>query len=139
MALNGISAPAEGRIVISNQWLEANKDNKNAVIDIPTLSSNPTGAIKHTNIPPTGVESQFSGRAISIRGIYNGSEGNSSYNPTHENYHVDLGADYGTVNCRLNNDSFFELEDYRTKIDHPDRVRQFRPYGTYARGIRIKL
>jgi len=141
MAGYGISAPAEGRLVISNQWLEANKHDKNAVIDIPTRKSNPTGAFLNPNVPRTSVEGQASGRGVSVRGIYDGSEGTSSYNPTHQNYKVDLTADYATINCCYNNEKKTEyfLEDFRTKITHPDRIKRIKAYGTNARGISIKL
>ena len=67
MSTTGISAPAEGRLVISNKWLEANHKNKSAYIDVPNRASSPVGGVLNPSNPRTSTAGMQSGRGVSVR------------------------------------------------------------------------
>ena len=103
MALNGISAPAEQRLAISNEWLDENKENKNAIADIEKMT--PKAAFASTNIPVTGMNGGFEPRGVSLGGIFDNSKDNN----------VDDTADWAYINCRYKNDSRPYRENFATR------------------------
>lgn len=126
MALSGISAPAEQRLAISNEWLDENKENKNAVCD--TQKMTPKAAFASTNIPVTGMAGSFEPRGVSLTGQFDNSKDNN----------VNDTVAWAYINCRYKNDSRPYREPFATRITHPARVRFIHAKGTTARGIFIK-
>ena len=127
MALSGISAPAEQRLAISDEWLNENKENKNAIADCEKMT--PKEAFASTNLPITGMNGMFDPRALSLGGIYNSAK---------DGDHVDDTAAAAYINCQYKNDSRPYRELFSTRITHECRIKYIHAKDTTARAIFIK-
>ena len=129
MALPGISAPAEGRAMISDDYLDDNAGSTGAKADIDSLNLTPAEAFVNTQFPKTGASGLTEPRGLSINAALDSSE-----NP-------DLTATSGNVNGRYKNDPAGNemVERFACGITHPCRFRMIRPRNTTARGIIIKF
>jgi hypothetical protein len=122
MATPGISAPTDGRLRISDDYLVANAANANAVIDVEKMT--PIAAFEFCG------DARRDGNNIHFapRGI-----------------HVDYGTvdqadplgQYAVVNGCLRNESRPMLERLTCGQTHPNRYKFIYPMGTTARGIKI--
>ena len=120
MAMNG-TAPATGRILISDDYLEANRNNRSAAIDL--INQTPSQAFVHNDTPPS--EMLSFGR--------NGPRGVSM---NHDR--GDTESYYAWINYRAPNDPHAIRERFACAVTHPQQVAVIYPYNTTARGILIK-
>jgi len=129
MALNGISAPAEGRALISDSYLDDNAGSTGAKADIDILNLTPVEAFEFVQIPKTGMAGLTEPRGISVNAALDSDE-----NP-------DLTATSANVNGRYKNDPVGNemVERFACGITHPCRFSMIRPRNTTARGIIIKF
>ena len=132
MAESGISAPAEGRVKIVDAFLDANRDDKDVVIDIQKLT--PPEAFENVNLPGSGSDGEFCSRGISIGNARVASQTNE------KGYSYDATSSYATINGCLNNDPLTSpmTERFSLFVTHPVRFRYIYPYFTNARDIVVK-
>jgi len=132
MAEAGISAPAEGRVKISDDYLQAHKSTNNSSADIDIERLTPVAAFVYTQVPATGRNGRFEPRGVSVDGAVD-----SDDNP-------DFTATSGIINGWYKNDpdspgrANLMTERFTCGITHPCRFKKIRPYETTARGIIIK-
>ena len=129
MATPGISAAAQGSVTLSDTWLEKNRADQNAVIDLVELT------------PPEAFERVVEGRVMS-----GGRTFGARFDP--RAIHVGAGRDNGVSNpaltyatvsgCLLNDNQRYPWQRVlATHIEHPIRYRFIYPYQTTARGVHI--
>jgi hypothetical protein len=121
MATPGISASTDGRLRISDDFLDANAGNANVVIDVQKMT--PIAAFEFCgDARRNGNNAHFDPRAIHI-----------------DNATTGVDAAYAVVNGCLRNerDNRPMLERYTCGNTHPVRYWFIYPNGTTARGIKI--
>ena len=123
MADTGISAPAEGTLLISDKYLDAKQGDPGVVIDCVEMT--PAAAFETKVVAPTGTDGRFEPRGVSVNGVL--VEGV-----------VDEDASFAFLKRRLKNDPEAARLKYATGVIHSDRVRYIYPRGTTARGIAIR-
>lgn len=134
MALPGISAGSDGRVLILDSYLDAHVADGSVVIDVVTMT--PREAFANTGViggrlfmdgvAKSGVNAHFEPRGISMDGDGDGQA-------------IDLTADTAIVRGCLRNETreMPMSQRYACSITHANRYRFIYPMGTTARGIKI--
>ena len=127
MAEAGILARSEQRVLISDTYLENNRNVTGAGADIDLLTLTPVAAFVGLNnsaargIPRSGVNAAYNPRAVSINGNTDGVQNGNS----------------GIINGQAANDPYFMDELIAAEHLHRVCLRAIRPRGTTARDIII--
>ena len=125
MAGPGIVAGTTGRLHISDTWLEANRQEEGAVIDLQKMT--PIAAFLSRTTRARGNSGNFHASGISIDGARTDAG----------------GADYTVAAAVLNGCLRDEPqwspqeESYNCRILYPERYRYIYPFRTTARGIHV--
>ena len=121
MGLTGTN-PASGRLVIRDDYMDAQKDNKNSEINLKDQT--PSAAFAYNNNPRS--EMAFFGknapRGLSIDGTA-----------------ADAEAFHARLNCAYTNDPQAAIERFACGVTHPVMIEKIYPYGSTARGIKVKI
>lgn len=129
MPTPGINAPADGHIIIDDDFLEAHTTDDGTVIDV--IAMTPPEAflnVAHDRIQGGGrrMMNAFDSRAIKVTGVY-------------EDRAMDYDATHAEINWCLRNDpeAYPDVDSLTPRVLYPLRARFIYPYLTTARGIRI--
>jgi len=120
MLAPGITSQSEGRVMISDDFLDTHKSENGNGIDCYLLT--PADAFVQPKVPKRGIGGIFLSRMVSINGAVSGSG-------------IDYNADYAVINGKEPDDPDHMQQYFTLHQLHAQRFRFIYPKHTTARGI----